>query len=198
MRSLDVPSAAPALVLQRFRAAIVAALLAAIVFTGCDSPPSGPKIPAAIVVPRTPEEKFDRAMERMESALADAQAAAGTGVVSERTSDYRLIPPTDEGGQYTAEVTLRTKLSLARAPAAATLPRTDEEKAAEEAAAEDGELDEEGEIVPDNGVTRKALALSRDEQTDVYKLAYEGDRWKLLTKPKGETEQLIFEYALGK
>jgi hypothetical protein len=176
----------------------MSALLATSGLAGCDSA-NGPELstmPSGIVVPKTPEEKLERVMERMRSALEDAQAAASTGVVSERTCDYRLIPPDAEGGQYTAEVTIRTKLSLANVPAAATLPPSakDEEEEAEsgDAEGEDGE-----EPLPDNGVTRKAIAQSRDYKEDVYQLAYEGDRWKLLTEPKGETEKLIMEFALG-
>ena len=134
----------------------------------------------------------------MRSALEDAQAASGTGVVSERTCDHRLIPPATDGGQYTAEVTIRTKLSLANVPAAATLPPAkgkDGEAAKDEAEQLEGEEGEEPR--PDNGATRKAIALSRDYKEDVYQLAYEDDRWKLLTKPKGETEQLILDYALN-
>ncbi len=174
------------------------ALLATSGLAGCDSA-SGPELstmPSGIVVPKTPEEKLERVMERMRSALEDAQAAASTGVVSERTCDYQLIPPDSEGGQYTAEVTIRTKLSLANVPAAATLPPSEKD---EEEEAESGDVQgEEGEEpLPDNGVTRKAITQSRDYKEDVYQLAYEGDRWKLLTKPKGETEKLILEFALG-
>jgi hypothetical protein len=206
MRSLEVPSAKP----NRFRHRFVCtrlcvagmALLAATGLVGCDaaSGPAMPTMPSGIVIPKTPEEKLDRVMERMRSALEDAQAASGPGVISERTCDYRLIPPASDGGQYTAEVTIKTKLSLAKAPAAATLPLPEEEegaKAEEEAADFEGEGEEGEEPRPDNGVTRKAVAQSRDFRTDVYQLAYEGDRWKLLTKPKGETDQLILEFALG-
>lgn len=174
----------------------MAALLATSGLAGCDSA-SGPELstmPSGIVVPKTPEEKLERVMERMRSALEDAQAAASTGVVSERTCDYRLIPPESEGGQYKAEVTLRTKLSLATAPAAVTLPPSEDEE--EETEPSDLEGEDGEEPLPDNGVTRKAIAQSRDFKEDVYQLAYAGDRWKLLTKPTGETEKLILEFAL--
>jgi hypothetical protein len=177
----------------RFANTALAALLATGGLAGCDksSSPELPAMPSGIVVPRTPEEKLERVMERMRSAMEDAQAASGTGVLSERTCDYRLIPPAADGGKYTAEVTIRTKLSLAKAPAAATLPKEEEDPKADDVEGEEGE-----DVGPDNGVTRKAIAQSRDYKEDVYQLAYEDDRWKLLTKPEGETEQLILEYAL--
>ena len=156
-------------------------------FIGCDTASKAPGTAVAVTpAPTTPQSKLERAMERLRVALLDAQAAAGSGVVSERESDYRLIPPEDEKGKYEAEVTIRTTIALAKAPAAIIKP---------EEIVED-ELVEGGEIVPDNGVTRKAAAQSKSVQTDVYRLAYEGDRWKLITEPKGETEQLLFEYAL--
>jgi hypothetical protein len=199
MRSFDVFSVSSLrrrcrLPFIRFDNIALAALFATIGLAGCDksSSPELPAMPSGIVVPRTPEEKLERVMERMRSAMEDAQAASGTGVLSERTCDYRLIPPAADGGQYTAEVTIRTKLSLAKAPAAATLPKEEEDAiAADVAEGEDSE-----DLGPDNGVTRKAIAQSRDYKEDVYQLAYEDDRWKLLTKPEGETEQLILEYAL--
>jgi hypothetical protein len=200
MRSLDVHSADSARFARRlgfapFGNLVIAALLAASGLVGCDaaSSPELPAMPSGIVVPKTPEEKLERVMERMRSALEDAQAASGTGVISERTCDYRLIPPASDGGQYTAEVTLRTKLSLANVPAAATLPLSEEEEKAKAGASDDEEGEDPG---PDNGVTRKAATLSRDYKEDVYLLTYEGDRWTLPTKPKGLTEQLIMEYAL--
>jgi hypothetical protein len=206
MRSLVVLSAV-SLRSSRFIVACLATLVAATGLVGCDAPsaPNGLPLPTGIVVPKTPEEKLERVMERMQEALQDAQAARGTGVVSERTCEHRLIPPAEEGGKYMAEVTIRTKLSLANAPAAATLPPSDEEEAKGEegeesdeafAAAEE-ETAEGEETTPDNGVTRKAIALSRDQKDEVYQLAYEGDRWKLVSEPKNETDKLILDFALG-
>ena len=206
MRSLVVPSAVSSRS-SRFIVACLATLVAATGLVGCDAPsaPNGLPLPSGIVVPKTPEEKLERVMERMQEALEDAQAARGTGVISERTCDSRLIPPAEEGGKYTAEVTIRTKLSLANAPAAATLPPSEDDEAkgeegeeSEEDVAAEEETAEGEETTPDNGVTRKAIALSRDQKDEVYQLAYEGDRWKLVTQPKNDTDQLILDFALGK
>lgn len=179
--------------------------------TGCKEaavPSAAPSVTA-----QTPEARFEAAMTRLQSMLAEAQAAASSGVVSERTCEYRLIPPKNEGDRYTAEVTIHTKVALANAPAAATLPKPtgEVEPAVEEDPAADGEeaVEEfvtteddkpsvEVEENPDNGVTRRAIAESMKQETNVYLLAYEDERWKLLTEPKGETEKLVFEYALGK
>ena len=109
MRSLDVHSVGSVRFSHRFGFArfgnvVAAALLATSGLAGCDkaSGPELPTMPSGIVVPRTPEEKLDQVMVRMRSALEDAQAASGTGVVSERTCDHKLIPPAADGGKYTA------------------------------------------------------------------------------------------------
>jgi hypothetical protein len=192
---------------SRFIVACLATLFAATGLIGCDAPsaPNGLPMSKGIVVPKTPEEKLERVMERMQEALEDAQAARGTGVVSERTCEHRLIPPAKEGDKYTAEVTIRTKLSLANAPAAATLPPSEKEEAKgdegeesdEDFAAAEEETAEDEETTRDNGVTRRAIALSRDQTDEVYQLAYESDRWKLVTEPKNDTDQLILDFALG-
>lgn len=206
----DVPACAVTRVSPRRMPTIFLALAAGL--WGCDE--GSVPATAPVVLAETPEDKLDRAMTRLQSALADAQAAASSGVISERTSDYRFFPPKESGGEYTAEVTIKTKIALANAPAAVTLPKPvseeepapDEEELAtadelvlEETPAPEDEADaQEEESDPDNGVTRKAIAQSMEHETDVYRLAYQGDRWTLLDEPKGETEKLIFEYALGK
>jgi hypothetical protein len=188
---------------------------------GCEE--SAPARTVPRIVAETPEAKLEVAMERLRSAMIDAAAAQGSGVVSQRKSSYRLIPPVEEHGQYKAEVTIQTVVALAHAPAAATLPprKEDDEPATweeDEAALEEEEFkvderpdeadeadeadvanDEEQEI-DDNGVTRKAIAQSRETKTDVYDLVYEDDRWKLATKldPKDdEVAKYLFKFALN-
>jgi hypothetical protein len=197
--------------LCRSNIACAAATLAIVAQAGCDAPssPNGPPLPSGIVVPKTPEEKLERVMERMSEALADAQAARGVGVVSERTCEHRLIPPEGEDGKYRAEITIRTKIMLASAPAAETLIKRKKQELAEaeeeKAASEDEKLlkddeelkAEEGEeAVFDNGVTSKAIAQSKEQKVEVYQLAYEDERWKLVTEPKNDTDKLILDFAL--
>src|SRR5215207_7648933 len=99
MRSFGLSSLPASPVALRFEAAVLVALAFSTALAGCEEP-SGPR-PAggALVVAKTPEAKLDRAMERLRSALLDAQADATSGVVSQRKSDYRLIPPKEAGGQ---------------------------------------------------------------------------------------------------
>ncbi len=193
-----------------------------IVAAGCNSDPSNtiPEFSAT-----TPEARLELVMHRLDSAIVDAAAAQGSGVVSQRKSSHRLIPPEKEGDPYRAEVMIETIVSLARAPAAATLPKKAKEakpdgpdatlEAAEEAlqvhpigeeepaedpesnAGEDPEKLADAEI-PDNGVTRRAIEQSKEARTDVYELVYEDDRWRLASEISDEDEvgQALFDYAL--
>jgi hypothetical protein len=190
---------------------------------GCsNNPPSEiPDVTAA-----TPEEKLELVMHRLDSAIGDAAAAQGSGVISQRKSSHRLIPPEEEGGQYRAEVMIETIVSLAKAPAASTLPKKADKKkpaipdpvleAAEveaasgvhpigveqldfSAAADDSEeVEGSDDENPDNGVTRRAIERSKEVRTDFYELVYEDDRWKLASEISKDDEvgQALFAYAL--
>jgi hypothetical protein len=177
------------------RAALVA--LAVCCVAGCTDASAPPLIPKATA--ETPEAKLELVMDRLQTAIVDAAAASGSGVVSQRKIDHRLIAPDKAGGQYKAEVTIETRLALAKAPAAVTLSPSDDEESEEGDEVLTEEDEETPEIGADNGVTTRAIEQSRDVQTRVYELGYDGNRWTLLTKPKPDDEvaKYLFEYALA-
>jgi hypothetical protein len=132
-------------------------------------------------------------MQRLDSALDTAQAAAGSGVVSERRAYHKYFPPTTESEAPKATIFLETKVALApRAlnDAAQAKLKAAAEEAGEELTTEDA----------------KSLIISDEQKVEVdeYDLIYEADHWKLVEeiKPESEdapdsTEQILFEYALG-
>jgi hypothetical protein len=187
------PTAARIQSYSRVAQSVCVALVALAVSStgGCNDagvPPLVPKVTA-----ETPEAKLELVMDRLQTAIVDAAAASGSGVVSQRKIDHRLIPPDK------AEVTIETRLALAKAPAAVTLSPSDDEESEEGAEALTEEDEETPELGADNGVTTRAIEQSRDVQTRVYELGYNGDRWKLLTKPEPDDEvgKYLFEYALA-
>jgi hypothetical protein len=129
---------------------------------------------------------LDRVGERLERALEDASAAASTGIVSRRECSYRFIPPTDENGPYTAEVTIRTT-TAALAPAR-TAPKS---PAADNAATKTA-----GDDLPLPNGKRRILPASRQRKEEKFLLIYKDDKWTLAAEPQQELERLFFEYAL--
>jgi hypothetical protein len=199
-----------------------AVVILSLALCGCSKPSN--TLPTIEV--DTPESKLELVMQRLDSAMINASAAQGSGVVSQRKSSHFLIPPEKEGDPYRAEVMIQTTLSLAKAPAAATLPKKTKEKkpAEDELALEEDETfaaqpigedeftvdrdaasrdkDEEAlegeEEIEDNGVTRRAIEQSKEVRTKVYELVYEQDRWKLASEIDDDDEvaKYLFEYAL--
>jgi hypothetical protein len=181
-----------------------AAALSVSLLSGCQEAPASRTVPKFAA--QTPEQKLELVMQRFDSALADAAAARGSGVISERKSSYKLIPPGEGDEPYRAEVTIRTTVALANAPAALPLRAKKETEpdslAADEddkfsiAKNEDDESLEGDELIPDNGVTRRAAEQSKDVKTDVYELVYSDDRWTLPAEPTDEVAKYLFEFAL--
>jgi hypothetical protein len=181
--------------------------------SGCkeSSPPNAvPMLPA-----NTPEAKLEEVMARLRTAVVDAAAAQGSGVVSQRKVSHRLIPPTDGQDSYKAEITIRTTVALANAPAASSRPKKeepqdeqldpfDEDDEMQDPLLEDLPQDEEAndaelEEPTDNGVTRRAVEQSRETTTKVYDLVYENERWDLVDEisvSEDEVAKYLFEYAL--
>ncbi|HEX6964061.1 MAG TPA: hypothetical protein VF175_19490 [Lacipirellula sp.] len=158
-------------------------------------------------------------MIRLRTAAVDASAAAGSGVVSQRTVSHRLIPPGGDQDKYRAEVTIKTTIALANPPASATrLPEEeteeDEEEKIPDPLAEEEEMPDplledsaaleatgdEEELPADSGISRRTVEESRETTTKTYELVYENERWKLvdeISAQEDEVAKYLFEYALG-
>ena len=165
------------------RLATLALLLSAI---GCNQPK--PTLPPSAALPPndTVEGKLARVMQRLGSAIEDAQAASGSGVVSERKAYEKIVRPEGDSGPYEAIVTIETKRALAPISINAAA-----QQKAEAAARKDGrELTEE---------EAKKLVVQDTVTTEVveYKLVYDGTRWKLKDELESNSiEQILFDYAL--
>jgi hypothetical protein len=211
MRSLEhAPS--PGLGSARIGAAAIGCITM-LAYIGC----SGQAAPAAPRVAATPEAKLELVMERLNMGIADAAAAEGSGVISQRKSFHRVIPPAQPGDKLRAEVTIETTVSLARTAPAATLPKkkpvkepspfdqleADEDAAVDNSASTLGPpIDEPtadtAEEPTDNGATRRAIAESRDTITRKYELVYDGSRWDLPVQPGDDdlVARYLFQDAL--
>jgi len=159
---------------RQVRIMLLVAASAAAAAIGCGEARTIPPQVATQQTEDSPKAKLQRVMTRLRSALVDAQAAEGVGVESQRKSSYRLIPPTDDEPNYTAEVTIVTQARLADAGAAA--------------AAGDAESTGANHLAPED--------TKPQQKRETFTLVYKGDRWKLRKQPKGETEKILFEYAL--
>lgn len=166
--------------LGRFVAVLL--LLAA----GCDQPQK-PLPPSAALPPNdTVEGKLARVMQRLDSAIEDAQAASGSGVVSERKVYEKIVRPEGDSGPYEAIVTIETT----RALAPISINEAAQKKAEAEARKDGRELTAED---------AKKLVVQDTVTTEVveYKLVYDGTRWKLKDElESGSIEQILFDYAL--
>jgi hypothetical protein len=166
------------------RAAYALAMLAPL-FMGCERADKRP-------VPLTdrsdtPQGHLKNVIRRLEFALKGAKPAAGSGVKSERKCAYQLISPTNEGDDYTAEVTIQTSRALAPSLAGKRKPQPPAEG--------------EASIRP---ISDDPDATNADPTTSVesavYKLAYKNHRWELVDPPQDklpETESICFQYALS-
>jgi hypothetical protein len=165
------------------RLAVLVALFGA---SGCGRPQQAiPSVPA-LPPNNTVEGKLARVMQRLNSAIEDAQAASGSGVVSERKVYERMIRPEGESGPYEAIVTIETTRALA--PIA--INAAAQAKAEAEARKQGRDLTEE---------EAKKLVVQDTQKTEAaeYSLVYDGTQWKLKDELEaGSIEQILFTYAL--
>lgn len=159
--------------------------------SGCSKPSNIPSVPA-LPPNDTPEGKLARVMQRLDSAIETAQAASGTGVISERRAYHKLLTPPAGSALPEAVVFIETTRALA--------PRALNDAAQAKFEAEAEKLGEES---PEE--TRKPLIVEDEKTTEVveYPLSYDGQRWKLVNElePKTKdgapsTEYILFDYAL--
>ncbi|MBL9164925.1 MAG: hypothetical protein JNL18_19510 [Planctomycetaceae bacterium] len=159
---------------------------------GCDSKPA--KIPSVPALPPndTPEGKLARVMQRLDSAIVTAQAASGSGVISQRRAFHKLLSPPAGSEFPEAIVFIETKRALApQALNAAAQAKLQEE------------AEKQGKDAPD--APAKTLKVDDEQQVEVaeFPLAYDGQRWKLvkelnrnLEDGSPSTEYILFDYAL--
>jgi len=152
------------------------ALLLAALLAGCDRPSPPPIAP---IPPKgnTPEAKLERVIQRLEFALDSAKGSPDFGVKSERDSQHRLIPPSDDEPRYTAEVIIATQRTVTAANGG---------KAPANAQGKGEKADAKAE---------RPKATSNVE-TEKFLLVYEDDRWTLPEEPESETLRICFESAL--
>jgi hypothetical protein len=151
-------------------------------FAGCGSPRPNQNVPAPL--PDTPEGKLERVMQRLRSALEIAQGAAGSGIVSERTSSHKLIRPSDGSSNYKAEITIYTKIAVAKITQPA--PPKNQNATPKEKGPAIADLDKPQ-------INEKVEPLVEKK---TFVLLYDGKRWNLEKEPEGEAERLIFKHAL--
>jgi hypothetical protein len=180
MPLLCLPAKPAAQAARLLRGSFLLALpVAAAMAMGCGGTRTAPPKVVQNEVPDSPEGKLERVMKRLESALIDAQAAAGSGVKSQRKSSYRLIPPGPDEPNYKAEVTIVTHTKLAND--------------ADAASPADGGPEATG-----SGGEPEAVVSEPVSTRQTFVLVYEDDRWRLLKPPTEEerTEKILFDYAL--
>jgi hypothetical protein len=173
---------------EMFRYAMVCAVL---FVAGCGRPQQNlPPVPA-LPPNDTVEGKLARVMQRLDSAITDAQAATGSGVVSERVAYERLIKPQNESDPYEAVVTIETTRALAPIAINAAAQAKAEAKARKE-----------GRDLTDEEAKKLVVQDTQSTEVEEYALIYDGSRWKLkneLPQKEGESmsiEQILFDYAL--
>lgn len=166
------------------------------VSAGCNRT-SAPSLPEFPVEPA--EADFERVTQRLESALADAQPAAGSGIVSRRECRYRLIPPSSAEDDYEAEVTIETTVRLLKP----NIPARPQPKAAadspEEIIAAAQAADKLAAPTPREVAEQEAAKIVESSETrseETYRLTYKNDRWRLVEPPEEPIERLVLEYAL--
>jgi hypothetical protein len=174
--------------------AALIAVLALALGCGRSSDEALPKFPV-----EPAEAEFELVAQRLESALADAQAEAGSGVASKRECSYELVPPSDDQDQYEAEVTIETTTRLIKPK----LPARPEPKpkidTPEGIAAAAQETDKPAEPTPREVADQDAAKMAAESvtrHTETYRLAYKNDRWQMDKLPEEPIDRLVFEYAL--
>lgn len=161
---------------------------------GCNKPSNVPSIPS-LPPNDTPEGKLARVMQRLDSAIETAQAAAGSGVISERRAYHKMLSPPEGADLPQAVVYIETTRALApQAINAAAQAKLEAAKA---------EAEKQGAEIPE--VAGKPLVVTDEKQVEVdeFPLVYDGQRWKLVTELKSTTEEgdpsteyILFDYAL--
>lgn len=157
--------------------AIAASL--ALTSAGCERPGPQPRISPSLP-DHSAEGRLERVKQRLTAALADAQAASGSGIVSQRRCSVELIRPSKDGDAFKAKVTIFTKVAIDDAEA---------REAANSAA-----------IKPVGPESLDDPALKDDleplEKRETIDLVFQDGAWQMVNKPEGETEQICMEYAL--
>jgi hypothetical protein len=154
------------------------------ILAGCGSPRPNKNVPAPL--PNTPEGKLEGVMQRLRSALEIAHGAAGSGIVSERSSSHKLIKPADGQSNYKAEVTIYTKIAVAKS--------VDDKPASPK----DQKATPKEEESPANNLEKPQIneKIEPVVEKKTFVLLYDGNRWDLEKEPEGEAERLIFKHAL--
>lgn len=168
------------------------ALAVMLSFVGCERPAT--KLPSVPVLPpsNTAEGKLARIMQRFDDALESAEAAGGSGVISERSAYSKLIQPADGSEPREAVIYIETKRVLAPVALNAAAKKKVEEAAA--AAKEE---------VADGAVKPFTMSDTQQIETAEFPLVYEDQQWKLAKElppqEPGEPmsiEKILFDYAL--
>jgi hypothetical protein len=165
---------------SRWRCAACALLL--VVVAGCQERPIAPAgTEAALDLDTTPEAQLKNVERRMKDALDRAKAASGTGVRSNRTCQFELIPPAGDEETYTAQVVIQTAVEL----------DPEDLKNGQQGQPNLKPIGEAAESVADQTaqVTRRT-----------YKLAYRNGHWELTDPPVEEIpelDQTCFKIALS-
>ena len=192
---MDMTKGSDGSVLSRFfmvgPACVALALLLSV---GCNKPSNVPSIPA-LPPNDTAEGKLARVMQRLDSAIETAQAASGSGVISQRRAYHKMLPPPAGSDLPEAVVFIETTRALApQAINAAAKAKLEAAKA---------EAEKQGEEIPE--VDGRPLVVDDEKQVEVgeFPLTYDGQRWKLVTELKSTTEEgapsteyILFDYAL--
>lgn len=190
---MGVEIAAAKVLKNLWQVGVVGVMFAFATLAGCEKRaatiPSVPALPSS----DTPEGQLARVMQRLDSALETAQAASGSGVISERRAYRKFFPAEGDNSLPKAVVFIETK----RAIAPMALNAAAEAKLRAEAEKQEEEL-------PENAQMPLVVAENEQIEVDQYPLIYDGQRWKLakeLDPPNADeplsTEKILFDYALG-
>lgn len=177
---------------------------------GCE--PEMP-VPPPKVFGSSAEEDFDWAMVRMKHAIEMFRPSSSDGLSMKRELDYELVPPSKEQAKYTARVTIATR-TVFRAEPLSSETKKRREEAKKEAAnikldnpfkiAKEGEAEEDVIPVPEIPLAELNNPEIADPQIPTqqlkekkdYFLEYVSDHWELTTPEIGESDQMLFDYAL--
>jgi hypothetical protein len=162
--------------------------------SGCNKQANVPSVPA-LPPNDTAEGKLARVMQRLDSAIETAQAASGSGVISQRRASHKMLPPSNGSDLPEAVIYIETTRALA--------PQAINSAAKAKLEAAKAEAEKQGEEIPE--VDGRPLVVDDERQVEVdeFQLAYDGQRWKLVTELKPTTEEgapsteyILFDYAL--
>lgn len=175
---------------------------------GCD----GPEMPAPPPRESTnpAEDDFVWIIERMEHALKMFQPPSNLGLTIKRDLKYKVIPPSDQQPNYTAEIIVTTKSIYDHGMIPSTREREQAKKATEKS---NLKLDDPYELPSDDKLAELGIDVPPVEQTNrevpapvipaqravekrEYLLQYANNQWQLQTEVVEEIEQMWFDYAL--